>query len=130
MATIEFDYLYIHLASDPEQQRRFWVGEGSEEFEADATVRRYGGGNTRATRGPGLTRTVPYTLVDVSRDDMEWLRSVAGAPLLFRDPRRRAEYGVFPRGSVTELPGLGGTVDVGLEVQITTAAAEEPEAVV
>jgi len=130
MATIEFNHLYVQLAGSPEEQRRFLIAEGSEEFEADVTRRRYGGGNTRATRGPGIVTTVPYTLVDVARDDLEWLRELAGAPLFFRDPRRRAHYGVFATGGVTELAGSGDFVDVALEVQVTTAAAEESEAVV
>ena len=58
-------------------------------------VRRYAGGSRRVVSTPGVTRTLSLAWRHVDRADYEKLKALTGVPVLFRDTRSRAVFGVF-----------------------------------
>ncbi len=124
MAVVTFHRLWIHRLEALEDALPFWVAEGEETHSAPRVERRlYGGGGVRMVSGPGRLTDLGYSLADVSRVDMHWLRDLAGELALFRDPRGRVVEGFYPEVQVTELAGSGTTVDVAIAVQVITDRA-------
>jgi hypothetical protein len=66
-------------------------------------VRTYAGGRRRVVSSPGGMETVNVAIDWIDRDDYYRLLDLAGAPVLFRGPRGRRVYGVFPSLSGGEL---------------------------
>ena len=65
-------------------------------------VRTYAGGRLRLVTTAGIARTATVTIVEASRDQINWLQSVTGQLVLIRDDRGRKIWGTFLNPKVTE----------------------------
>lgn len=95
MTTLTLTELWVAPVSDLSDTVTVDVRTESETYETPSTIRRYAGGRDRIISTPGETVTVPFTALNVDRDDWLALRALVGVLCLFREPRGRAIYGMI-----------------------------------
>lgn len=95
MATVDFDTVWVQLASDPsdgvELPCRGWSAPPS----IPVVTRRRAGGRLVAVSSPGAARLASISLFVESRDDLDWLIGNVGNLVLARGPRGDRVWGVY-----------------------------------
>lgn len=93
---------------------------GNEQWANDGGVRLYASGRRRAYTIEGEGGEVPFTLVELTYDQVETLREWKGLNVQVRDHRGRKWFGVYLSVAVTPIRNYVTVYTAGFTLQTTT----------
>lgn len=116
MASITLDRAWVHNGADPSDNRRFWSAQPppSDDDAVAGDIRAAADGTLRLVTTGERRRTIPVGLVDVSDQELAWLRALAGQLVLYRDSWGRKLWGAYLSVGVTRLPDVNWRVTLNL----------------
>ena len=102
-ASVTLSTVWINLASTLSNYQAFPLMSALQvDTNQPGEVRTYAGGRLRLVTTAGVARTATVTLLECSRDQINWLQSVVGQTVLVRDDRGRKIWGTFLQPKVAE----------------------------
>lgn len=125
MAVVTLTRTWINLAADPSQfvtVDRLAGSQGGRTRTVTGEVRTYANGRLRVVTQAGRPGTIPVTFRTRDQADIDQVWAMAGQPVLVRDPRGRAEYGVY--FDVPETDVARGLIEVALTLSRVTFSEE------
>lgn len=103
MASVTLTDIWIHLADDMAEYRRFpFVTSFERSKSVDVAIQKLAGGRLRAIRRQGSRRRWNLGLQAVTRDQIAWLEDHVSELMMVRDDRGHVVFGVYVEVPVSE----------------------------